>query len=213
MHCGRILNFHTADGTVRFSVAPTGGMPQSAPESPLVYAALVEELLDVVEAHLLVNDLPAGLPASATEETASQVQAARAPHAYRTRDVACYMFVDETYVFGTSPLQVSYTSSVIAHVFSRAQQILHSTKSEVLSDSTLHSMPRATVWDSVQLLHYVNRSGTSRPADYNNPPMKPVSDMIVLGSIINSPPPRRMEDDLAAYAGCMQGVVGDSKPS
>lgn len=65
MHCGRVLHFHTVDGTIHFSVAPTGGMPQGARDPPLGYAALVEEFLDLVDAHLLVNDLPAGLQINA----------------------------------------------------------------------------------------------------------------------------------------------------
>lgn len=87
-----------------------------------------------------------------SEEMASQVQSARESRACRTDDVAFYHSADGTYVFGTSPLQLSYTSSVVAHVFRRAQQILHSAESEVLFDSTLPSVPRATAWDDEQLL-------------------------------------------------------------
>lgn len=112
---------------------------------------------------------------------------AREPCPYRTTDVAYYNLSDDSYVFGSSPLQLTYTLSVIADVFSQAQQILHSAKSEVLFDSTLHSTPCVTVWNNDQLLHYVNSPGTSRPADSDNTAMKVVSDMIVLGSIVNSP--------------------------
>lgn len=97
MHYNRVLHSHTADGTVHVPVAPTGGMPQGAPESPLIYAALVEELLDVVDAHLAV-----------------QVEYARVHRPYRAGNAVFYNFADGTYVFGMSPLQLSYTSSVFA---------------------------------------------------------------------------------------------------
>lgn len=211
-HCGRVLHFHTADGTVPFSVAPIGGMPQSAPESPLVYAALVEELLDLVDAHLLVNDLPAGIQIKANEATASQVQAAREPRAYRSTDIVCYNFADATYVFGPSPLQLFYACSVIATVFSRAQQILHSAKSEVLFGSTLHSTPRGTIWTDNQLRQYIDCSGTSRPADGNNPQMKADTSMIVLGSMVTLPQDawqtlaHRMRSAWKAWSGIMEQV-------
>lgn len=55
MHFGRKLSFHTMDGTVKFEIEPQCGMPQGAPDSPMIYSVLMEELLSLAEAHLRVN--------------------------------------------------------------------------------------------------------------------------------------------------------------
>lgn len=52
VHYNRELTFHLGDGLISFPLRPCGGMPQGAPESPLVYAALVEELLQIAVATL-----------------------------------------------------------------------------------------------------------------------------------------------------------------
>lgn len=76
MRHSRVLHLNTAGGADTFSITPAGGMQQGAPDSPLIYAALVEELLDVASAHLVVNELPAGSAIDTSEETASQVELA-----------------------------------------------------------------------------------------------------------------------------------------
>lgn len=87
----------------------------------------------------------------------------------------------------TSPLAPSYIASVVAQVFRRAQQTLHSENSEVLYDSTAETEPRIFVWDSDQLLIYVDGLGTSRPDESSAPRTKPMTDMMALGSVVNSP--------------------------
>lgn len=49
-HKGRRLQqFRTSDGLVSFSAIASRGLPQDAPESPLIYAAVVEDLIQDVE--------------------------------------------------------------------------------------------------------------------------------------------------------------------
>lgn len=45
LHAGRSLQFRTGDTSIGFNLTPTNGIPQGSPESPAVYAAVVEGLL------------------------------------------------------------------------------------------------------------------------------------------------------------------------
>lgn len=92
--------FRTCDDTVKFWLQPTCGMPQGAPESPLLYAWLMEDLIHLAEAKLACDGKSAGLPVRPTEvdmdpETVATTyrQTAYTP-AYRTY----FNFADDMYV-------------------------------------------------------------------------------------------------------------------
>lgn len=46
MHANRTLKFRCATKSVRFTETPDRGIPQGSPESPMVYAAVVEDTLN-----------------------------------------------------------------------------------------------------------------------------------------------------------------------
>lgn len=75
-HEGRRQAFRTTDGRVQFTVAPAQGTPQGPPESPMVYAALMEDMLGDIENELLANCLPAGVTLD-RESSAAEVEAAK----------------------------------------------------------------------------------------------------------------------------------------
>lgn len=58
-HDGRALKFRTADGGVAFDVQPQPGMPQGDPERPMVYACVMEDVLEAIEADLAAAHRPA----------------------------------------------------------------------------------------------------------------------------------------------------------
>lgn len=61
LHLDRALMFRTADGIVTFRAVARRGMPQGSPESPMLYAALVEDLIERAEQRLWVAQRPAGV--------------------------------------------------------------------------------------------------------------------------------------------------------
>lgn len=58
---GRRLTFRTTDNTIQFQVEPIQGMPQGSPESPMIYAAIIEDMTTEVEDILIAAALPAGV--------------------------------------------------------------------------------------------------------------------------------------------------------
>lgn len=66
--------FRTADGSVGFRAIARRGMPQGSPESPMLYAALVEDIIEQAEHRLMVSQRPAGVRVDLTEEQAHQVE-------------------------------------------------------------------------------------------------------------------------------------------
>lgn len=61
LHLDRQLGFRTADGTIAFRTVALRGVPQGSPESPMLYAAVVEDAICRAEARLLVNERLAGI--------------------------------------------------------------------------------------------------------------------------------------------------------
>lgn len=135
MHAGRTLVFRVSGGSTTFEVIPERGMPQCAPESPAIYACLMEELLKVATAALEANDLPAGvgLPEDEEENTAEDIDRLRrqgrifgpAPHACN--------FADDAYLFASGCRPISYMTSVVGQTLSNAHQFLAPDKTEILA--------------------------------------------------------------------------------
>lgn len=61
MHQERLLKSRIGDGIAQFELQLRRDMPQGAPESPLVFAALKEDIVQVAKATTVVNELPCGL--------------------------------------------------------------------------------------------------------------------------------------------------------
>lgn len=139
-------------------------MPQGAPELPLIYAALIEELLGLAKAEMIVAHFPAGISMPADALSAWQVERARAAGPFVESDLAHYYFADGTCVLGSTPAQTTNGAFVVASVFSRASQILHAANSEVLYDSALEEggAPRVTIWPAAELEEYRYRMSAAR---------------------------------------------------
>lgn len=62
LHQGRRFRFRTSGGPIDFDAVASRGLPQSGPESPLLYAALVEDLIQETEDVLKIGPRrPAGV--------------------------------------------------------------------------------------------------------------------------------------------------------
>lgn len=113
----------------------------------MIYAALVVELLEMTTAHLVVAQLPTGVPLRQVNLYAWQVQRARIPIPFSSDDVAFYNFAGDTYVLGLNPTTMIYSLSVVSEVFGTACRVSNAEKSEVLYDAAEEER-RVTTWPS-----------------------------------------------------------------
>lgn len=113
MHTGRTLVFRVSRGSTTFEVVPEHGMPQGAPESPAIYACLMEELLKVATATLEANDVPAGvgLPEDEDEETAEDIDRLRRQDRIIRPALHACNFADDAYLFASGCRQLSYMTT------------------------------------------------------------------------------------------------------
>lgn len=113
VHVARRLTFRTSSGAIRFSVTPNQGLPQGAPESPLIYAAVVEHLIAKAEHRLHMSGRPAGLKLE-------HDMAPQDVEDYKTRgkpvderDTICFLnFVGGTYIVARSLLMLEFMLAV-----------------------------------------------------------------------------------------------------
>lgn len=110
-------------------------MPQGAPESPAMYACLMEELLKIASATLEANDVPAGV----------------AVHACN--------FADDTCLFVSGCRQLSYTT-IVGETLSGAHQFLAPGNTDILAWAASESIAR--VWGHSELESFV-RDGITPP--------------------------------------------------
>lgn len=185
LHLDRTLQFRSGDGTVVFAATPRRGMPQGSPESPMLYASLMESLIETAEARLLVSDRPAGVKILLGEAHADQVEASRTKAAFGPEHAAYLNFADDTYVVGEDSADLSYATSVLAQELARAEQHLHPSKCEVLRPLDDDDEGKVSIWPESAVERYI-RTGWSGPVD--TPVMKSVTSLLVLGSQISLDP-------------------------
>lgn len=135
LHLGRTLQFRSGDGTVAFVATPRRGMPQGSSETPMLYASLMESLIEKAEARLLVSGRPAGVKLLPDEAHADQIEASRTKSAFGLDHEVFLNFADDTYVIGEDSTDLSYATSVSAQELAKAEQHLHPSKYEVLQPS------------------------------------------------------------------------------
>lgn len=112
-HRGRRLTFRTTDNTVTFTARPRRGMPQCAPESPMVYAVMMEDRIAAATDALARLRRPAGIRMD-EDLTVDDVERSKLRlQDFELGDVVFVTFADDTYVIGASVTAVSYAVSVL----------------------------------------------------------------------------------------------------
>lgn len=152
---------------------------RKALQSPAVYAAVVEGLLEKVEARLVSLGLPAGLPLS-SELSPMEVEAYRtAGDPFRQGDVFAINFADDTYLLARSPTQCSFVTAVVRQEYAEAGQHLHGGKSQVISTE---EQP-VRMWTDIELDTYIATRGRNFRSD--SPKVPQVGQATVLGSCLS----------------------------
>lgn len=141
------------NGAVAFSVTPTQGIAQGAPESPFIYAAVVEMLLEQAEDRLRKYRWPAGLRLS-PEFNRDDVEHYKQQQSPFSDHTLCYInFVDDTSVFARSMRMFEYQTAVLQEVFGRAGQCLNDEKCQVLRGQE-DNLPPPRLWTARELRFY-----------------------------------------------------------
>lgn len=181
LHAGRELCFRTGDTTIEFVLRPNQDIPQGSPESPAVYAAVIEGLLDKVERRLHRAGLPAGLPLCSEGDATEVEDYKHSRRAFQPDDTFAVNFADDTYVLSRATREAEYTTAVIRQEYARANQMLHPKKFQALTTSTTQPIQ---MWDGAQLkLHEAGQPlGEGRTCLEHIPVVKA---MVVLGSVIS----------------------------
>lgn len=118
---------------MRFTVQPNQGIPQGAPESPLVYAATIDMLIERATKKLEKAGRGCGLDLQA-ETTIQEVEAYKKTHeAWSTNSIAFLNFTDDTYVLARSVRMLEYQVATLQEEFASAGQFLHIAKCEMLA--------------------------------------------------------------------------------
>lgn len=129
------FSFHTGDAAISFALTPNQGIPQGSPESPAVYAAVLEGLLNIVEARLAEAKSPAGLPLCFEDSAAQVEQYKKSSEAFRVDDLFVVNFADDTYVISREVQEAEYTTAVIRQEYAKANQKLHASKFQAPSNA------------------------------------------------------------------------------
>lgn len=216
MHVGRELVFRTGDGMISFPLEPRRGMAQGAPESPLVFAALMEELLDVASAILTASGQPVGVPLPEPEEEDSlaQVESNNRSHSIFPGALTICNFADDCYLFGRSAVSLSFSATVVSQTLRHANQHVAADKSEVLTTPGASASVR--VWNDTERQQYED-SGR-RPPPSTSGCFKPVLAMTVLGTKISAVDGRRtalehrIQCAWRSYSGIRQQLKDHSQP-
>lgn len=171
----------SADGAVSFVTSARRGMPQGSPESPIVYAALIEDLVVQTEAEIIVAQRAAGVKLDLDETTPEQVMAV-SNDIHNSTHVPFLNFADDTYALGHTLQATSYAVGLLAKNFAAAQQILHPGKCEVLEPEG--AAAEVTIMDDGALRAYQE----AQPCAHRGHVLKQVSSILVLGSHISADP-------------------------
>lgn len=89
IHVGRRLRFRNSDGTISFALTPMQGIPQGSPESPLIYAAVMESRIEEAEKMLQESRRPYGIPVTQVW-TQAEVERQKLPSVAASDQVFCF---------------------------------------------------------------------------------------------------------------------------
>lgn len=170
IHMGRKLQFSANSGTLRFSIEPTRGLPQGAPESPLIYAAVMEGVIERTENRLKHSGRPAGVriqweehPAR-VEESRQELQTCSDPES-----IAYINFADDTCILARTAVMLEFELAVLQSEFRAVGQTLNMKKSEVLTrDAEEESVSPPRSWSDEELGAYEAR-GAEAPNTSTSP--------------------------------------------
>lgn len=196
IHKGRRLYFSANSGTLRFSVEPTRGLPQGAPESPLIYAAVMEGVIERAERRLRESFKPAGVQIEWEEDPARVEE-------YRTEQqtfcdpesIANINFADDTYILARTITMLEFELAVLQSELHAVGQVLNLKKSEVLIRNTTQEeegdAPRPRSWTEQELRRY--EAGQAPAPDTITAPedrstLGVTREMTVLGSAVSFDP-------------------------
>lgn len=98
----------------------------------MLYASLMESLIDKAGARLLVSERPAGVKLLLGEAHAGQVEASRTKTAFGPAHEVFTIFVDDTYVLGEDATDLCYATSALSQELAKAEQHLHPEQCQAL---------------------------------------------------------------------------------
>lgn len=190
-HRGRRLQFRTSCGTVRFGITPTQGIPQGSPESPLIYATVMEMIIEDTEDALSKNKRPCGVTLDQVFSH-SEVEAQKGLEVYDAAKpwINFLSFADDTYVLARHIRMLEYQLTVFRGKLGQAGQHLHLGKCEVLGEEPQHGQTRPSprVWSEREMTEFVcfGRWPEGVPPDAPLDRVKPVASMTILGSVVTA---------------------------
>lgn len=178
-----------------FSVQPTRGIPQGAPERPLIYASVMEMLIEEAEAELAASNRPCGVLLKMDETVAEVERCKNASHCHGP-DTICFLnFVDGTDIFARHMRMLEFQVSVLQRVLARAGQRLNVSKCEALVPEESGEAPRPRTWTDRELDWHVRTGQYPQGVpDERGDEIERLSvgtRLLVLGSFISYDRPQR----------------------
>lgn len=177
VYAWRQLTFRTSSGAIRFSVTPYARSATGGPESPLIYAAVVENLIEKAELRLRMNGRPAGLRLEHELEPQHVEDYKTRGRLVVERDTICFLI----FAGVRSLLMLEFMLAVLSEVFAEAGQKFNIRKCERHARHGDNRRPR--LWSAAELRKY-EASGLRPHPDQGAEHMKVVTEMTVLGSVV-----------------------------
>lgn len=150
-HPDRQLAFRTCDGSIAFTVRPTRGMPPGAPESPMIDAAIIEDVTAEVEERLVRQRLPAGIRADDDQTTFDIGRDTNASRPFQAGDSGFLNLADDHYDLAGDTRSATYMVSSLAEDMATKGQMFNESKSEWLHTHHIAGTPPPKVWTAAQL--------------------------------------------------------------
>lgn len=191
VHRGRRLQFRTSCGcAIRHHPDPRHPARVS-PESPLIYAAVMEMIIEDTEEVLNSNRRPCGVTLGQVFVQA-EVEAQKSPEVYDAKKPwANFLnFADDTYLLARHTRMLEYQLIVFREKLRHAGQHLHLGKCEVLGVTPQigQERPSPRVWSMREMAEFVRfgRWPEGAPPDAPLDRVKPVTSMTILGSVVTA---------------------------
>lgn len=151
MHSHRMLKFRCATNSVRFTVLPDRGIPQCSPESPMVFAAVVEMAIWRKQAR------PCGVLVSESLDPHDVEKLKIATHTLDIEYSCAFLNVaDDTYVLARHTRMIEHQLSTLRATMSMIGQCIHVDKCEALTDKMgAEPGPRPRTWTPSEMKLYL----------------------------------------------------------
>lgn len=130
-------------------------MPQGSPAPPMLYASLMESLIEKAEARLLVSGRPAGVKLLLGKLHTDKAEASRTKSAFGPEHEVFLNFADDTYEIGGDLTGLSYATCVLSQELARAEHHLHPATSEALRPSNDDDEGRVCIWPPALVERYI----------------------------------------------------------